>query len=88
MYFTNVEYLHHHSNKPAFVKIIFSAIASIVVLFLIQPIWIYDLEIVPLCKDESNEEKSNYKIKKNIKWFTILLLLLLCTILIYNFILF
>jgi Na+/melibiose symporter-like transporter len=85
MYFTNVEYLHHHSNKPAFVKIIFSAIASIVLLFLIQPIWIYDLEIIPSDKED---EKTNYKIKKTNKWFAILLLLLLCTILIYNFILY
>ena len=79
MVLTNVQYFHTHSNKPTFVKLLFSIILSIIFLFLIQPIWLYQLSSV---YDESTKK---YIVKKELNLTYSFLLFLFCIFIIYKF---
>jgi hypothetical protein len=76
MVFTNIQYLHTHSNKSSFVKILFSVIVAILILFIIQPIWLFNLSVnennVKLMNLSSEYDSKNSKklIKKEINWIT------------------
>ncbi len=75
MYFTNIEYLHHHNHKSTFVKLIFSILLAIILLSIIQPIWLF--------KFHSEENNKNIEVKKQINWYTTFFITLFFIILIY-----
>jgi hypothetical protein len=84
---TNIQYLHSHSNKSTIVKLIFSIILSIIIIFLIQPIWLYKYTIdKSQLKKCTNDSELNNCISKEIKWPRLFLLLLLLVIFIYKFV--
>ena len=75
MYFTNIEYLHHHNNKPTFIKLIFSILLAIILLSIIQPIWLF--------KFHSEDNTKKIEVKKEINWYTTFFITLVFIILIY-----
>ncbi len=77
MYFTNIEYLHHHNHKPTFVKLIFSTLLAIVLLSIIQPIWLF--------KFYSEDNNNKLEVKKEINWYMTFFITLLFIIFIYFF---
>ncbi len=87
VFVNNIQYLHTHSNKSSFVKILFSVILSIIILFLIQPIWLFkfsinenNVKLMSLSDDLKNNKKI---IKKEINWITTFLLYLILVIFIF-----
>jgi len=75
MYFTNIEYLHHHNHKPTFVKLIFSIFLAIILLVILQPVWLF--------KFDTEENNKKIEVKKQINWYIAFFITLIFIILIY-----
>jgi hypothetical protein len=45
MFLSSLEELHRHHQKSTFIKLIVSIIASLIILSLLQPYWIFDTKV-------------------------------------------
>jgi hypothetical protein len=82
MYFNKIEELHHHTFKPTFVKIIFATFLSIILLFLLQPIWLFKIDVDQKVSYTNKDRK--LCIKKDVNWYLTFFITLFFIIFIYN----
>ena len=73
MYADSLEELHKHHQKSTFIKLVVSVIASIIILCLLQPYWMFDL----------NTNKETNKIERSINFYISFFVFILLSIVIY-----
>jgi len=79
MFLSSLEELHKHNQKSTFIKLIVSTLASVIILSLIQPIWMFDLTV----SGKNSNSKNSNNIEKTVNFYIAFFAFIIVSVSIY-----